>query len=249
MVIARLAAVTNNPRLHTCLALLVIALLSWWYLLDMDMMAMMIMGPWQSSDWLYMFLMWAIMMVAMMLPSALPMILMHQVIAARRQPQLNTSQCNWIFTLGYILAWTLFSAGATLLQWLLQQNALLTPMLEPGSIALSALILMAAGIYQWLPIKNNCLAKCRAPVEYLTTHWRNGLAGSLSMGLQHGLYCLGCCWVLMLLLFAGGVMNLRLVAAIALFVLLEKVLPAALPLSKLSGFLLILAGAYLLYGY
>ena len=207
---------------------------------------MMIMGQWVVADWVDMFLMWAIMMIGMMLPSALPMILMFQLISPRRQPALNPPLATTLFTLGYVLAWTVFSGAATLTQWWLQQQALLTPMLEPKSRLLSASIIIAAGIYQWLPIKNSCLANCRAPVEYLSLHWRYGAVGSVYMGLSHGAYCLGCCWVLMLLLFAGGVMNLLLVGAITVFVLLEKVLPDHWRLPGIGGAMLIAAGVYIL---
>ena len=212
----------------------------------MDMMAMMIMGQWHSAEWGAMFVMWAVMMIGMMLPSAMPMILVFQFIVSRRAPALNSHAATWLFTLGYVLVWTLFSLSATVLQWWLQQKALLTPMLEPRSNTLSSAILIAAGLYQLLPVKNSCLANCRAPVEYLSLHWREGLSGSLRMGLDHGAYCLGCCWVLMLILFAGGVMNLLLVGAITVFVLLEKILPSRWPLPRLGAVLLISLGLYLL---
>jgi predicted metal-binding membrane protein len=234
-----------SSRLISAIALSMIAALCWWYLFNMDMMSMMILGQWTPGNWIDMFLMWAIMMVGMMLPSALPMILMFQLISPRRQASLNAALCTALFTLGYVLAWTAFSVLATVLQWWLQQGALLTPMLEPKSVPLSSAILIAAGLYQWLPIKNSCLANCRAPVEYLSLNWRPGTRGSLYMGLAHGAYCLGCCWVLMLLLFAGGVMNLLLVGTITVFVLLEKVLPGHRALTGASGAALVTAGAYL----
>lgn len=207
---------------------------------------MMIMGEWAAADWLMMLAMWIIMMIGMMLPSALPMILMFQLITSKRNTGVDSRVGTAMFILGYLLAWSGFSALATALQWWLQQSALLTPMLEPRSSVLSGAILVGAGVYQWLPLKNSCLVNCRSPVEYLSQHWRQGHAGSLIMGLHHGIYCLGCCWVLMLLLFAGGVMNLLLVAAITLFVLLEKVLPANIPISRASGVLLAGWGAWLL---
>ncbi|MEH6589941.1 MAG: DUF2182 domain-containing protein [Halioglobus sp.] len=222
-----------------------ITALCWWYLIDMDMMSMMIRGEWSGSDWVAMSLMWIVMMIAMMLPSALPMILMFQAITTRRQPGVNPILAVYLFTLGYIFAWALFSVLATVLQWWLQQRQLLTPMLESRSILFSAGILLAAGLYQWLPLKDSCLARCRTPVGFLTAYWRSGGVGALVMGFHHGVFCLGCCWLLMLLLFAGGVMNLLLVAALAVFVLLEKVLPGGWPVSRLSGGLMIGAAGYL----
>ena len=242
-----LRGAAQSPRHSSAFALLLITALCWWYLIDMDMMSMMIVGQWATADWASMFLMWVVMMIGMMLPSASPMILMFELISPRRQPALNTFNATVLFALGYILAWTVFSALATALQWWLQQRALLNPMLEPRNEALSAAILCAAGVYQWLPIKNTCLANCRAPVEYLSLNWRAGLGGSFTMGFLHGAYCLGCCWVLMLLLFAGGVMNLLLVGAITVFVLLEKVLPPAWPIPRISGAGLLIAGLYLFY--
>jgi predicted metal-binding membrane protein len=219
--------------------------LGWWYLVDMDMMSLMVRGEWSRFDWLAMCLMWVVMMIAMMLPSALPMILMFQVISTRRQPRVNPLFAVSMFTLGYILAWVLFSVLATILQWWLQQLQLLTPMLDSQSALLSAGILAAAGIYQWLPLKNSCLAKCRTPVGFLIHHWRAGGTGGVTMGFHHGLFCLGCCWLLMLILFAGGVMNLLLVAGLAVFVLLEKVLPGRWPISRLGGVLMIGVAGYL----
>jgi predicted metal-binding membrane protein len=232
----------NNQRSVMLASMLGLTLFSWWYLLDMDMMAMMISGVWVPSDWLAMYLMWAIMMVAMMLPSAAPMILMYGLISPRRQPLTNHLMASYVFMLGYLLAWAAFSGLATIAQWQLQQYALLTPMLESRSLLFSSILLLAAGVYQWAPVKDSCLQQCRSPVEHLTRHWLPGLAGALRMGFYHGMFCLGCCWLLMLLLFAGGVMNLVLIAALAIFVVLEKVLPARWPVSGLSGALLIVAG-------
>jgi predicted metal-binding membrane protein len=235
----------KNERWVILALILLLTAFSWWYIVQMDMMAMMILGAWVPGDWLGMFLMWAVMMIAMMLPSATPMILMYGVITPKRQPAIHPALASMIFMLGYLLAWTSFSVLATSLQWILQTSHLLTPMLESNSGLLSSLILILAGIYQWTPWKDTCLDQCRAPVDYLSYHWRPGISGSLVMGLHHGLFCLGCCWMLMLLLFAGGVMNLLLIAAIALFVLFEKVLPASWPVSRASGLILLVAGLLL----
>ncbi len=235
----------QNDRRVTLGSLLALTLLSWWYLLDTDMMSMMITGEWTAPDWPGMFLMWAIMMIGMMLPSAAPMILMYGVISPGRQAGINQELASHAFMLGYLLAWTGFSVVATIAQWLLQTNALLTPMLEPNSKLLSGLILLAAGIYQWGALKEACLRQCRSPVEHLTQHWLPGITGALRMGLYHGLFCLGCCWMLMLLLFAGGVMSLWVIAAIAIFVLAEKVMPGNWAVSRVSGVVLVAAGVAL----
>jgi predicted metal-binding membrane protein len=171
------------------------------------------------------FMMWAIMMVAMMLPSASPAILLYGALARKRREQGSAVAPAWIFTSGYIAVWTAFSALAAILQAGLQEAALLTPMLVSQSRWLSGALLVVAGVYQWLPYKDVCLQKCRAPLQFFMFSWRAGHAGAFRMGMEHGAFCLGCCWALMLLLFVAGVMNLVWVALIAAFVLVEKLAP------------------------
>jgi predicted metal-binding membrane protein len=213
--------------------LLAIVLLAWLYLYDMavDMEAMslamphMAIQPWDISYALMMFLMWSIMMVGMMLPSATPAILIYNGIAKKASREGSSVAPTWIFTSGYLLMWVLFSILATVAQWALDSAALLSPMMVSTSSTLGATLLIVAGVYQWLPIKNACLRHCRSPIEFISSHWQAGNLGALNMGIRHGLYCLGCCWVLMSLLFLGGVMNLLWIALITLFVLVEKLLP------------------------
>ena len=138
--------------------------------------------------------------------------------------------------------WLIFSLFATIAQWWLDQAALLSPMMVSNSVGLGAVLLIAAGIYQWLPIKDKCLHHCRSPVHFITTHWRPGSIGAFKMGLSHGAFCLGCCWILMSLLFVGGVMNIFWIAVITLFVLLEKVLPFGDVGGRVMGMLMITAG-------
>ena len=152
------------------------------------------------------------------------------------------------FVLGYIAMWSLFSVAATLVQWGLDQAALISPMMVSTSPSLGAGLLIAAGIYQWLPFKDACLQHCRAPAHFLAEHWHKGKAGAFRMGLEHGAFCLGCCWALMGLLFLGGVMNLLWIAAITLFVLLEKVLPFGDRGGRVMGALMVLAGLLALAG-
>ena len=149
-----------------------------------------------------------------------------------------------LFASGYLLAWTLFSAVATGLQWALARAALLSPMMVSTSHILGALLLVAAGIYQLTPLKRACLEHCRSPISFITHHWRTGPWGALKMGLDHGTYCVGCCWFLMGLLFVGGVMNLLWVAAIAVFVLIEKVVPAGNVVATTTGIALVAWGAW-----
>ena len=192
------------------------------------------------------FLMWAVMMVAMMLPSAAPTILMYGALVRKNGERGTVLPALWIFTSAYLLVWTAFSVAATLLQWILERMSLLTPEMTSSNTALSGLALIVAGVYQLTPLKQTCLGKCRNPLEFLVTRWRAGTGGAFRMGLEHGLYCVGCCWALMLLLFVAGVMNLVWVALIAGFVLVEKLLPAVRGVSFATSLALILAGGWLL---
>ncbi len=208
-------------------------------------------AAWNLGYAFVMFFMWWIMMIAMMLPSAAPMILLHAALHRRGAAWTGLVRGSWstaAFTLGYLLAWAAFSAVAVLLQWLLERAALLSPtMMRSTSGLLAAALLLLAGLYQLTPIKQACLRHCRGPVYFLTRHWRPGPQGALQMGIRHGLFCLGCCWGLMALLFFGGIMNLYLILALALAVLLEKLLPWGQRLSRITGALFCLLGMALLY--
>ncbi|RME44537.1 MAG: DUF2182 domain-containing protein [Chloroflexi bacterium] len=226
-----------------------ITLLSWLYLVkmaaDMSMpgsMSAMQIPAWDAGYFWMMFLMWAVMMVGMMLPSVAPMVLIYAGVARKSAGHGMPIAPTGAFVSGYIAIWLIFSLFATLAQWGLDQAALLSPMMVSNSVGLGGGLLIAAGIYQWLPIKDRCLQHCRSPVHFITTHWRPGSTGALRMGLSHGAFCLGCCWVLMSLLFVGGVMNLLWIAAITLFVLLEKVLPLGDVSGRVVGLLMITAG-------
>lgn len=230
-------------------ALLAVIIAAWAYLLsgagmlqDMDGMLMpMASGPWTFGYLMLMLFMWAVMMAAMMLPSAAPMILLYTRIAGERAPGAQVSLSS-MFTLGYIAIWTSFSIAAVALQVGLQKLALLSPMMAATHAVFAGLVLAAAGLYQWLPLKKACLQRCRSPLEFVLTHWRRGALGAVVMGIQHGLYCLGCCWVLMLLLFVGGVMNMLWVAGLALFVLVEKLAPAGHWIGRGAGLVLLVWG-------
>jgi predicted metal-binding membrane protein len=197
---------------------------------------------WSPVEFLLLFLMWAIMMVGMMLPGAMPMILLFAGVSRSARQQSEPAAPVAVFVLGYLLAWTGFSLLAVLVQWGLERAALLSPMMVSASPWLGGLLLIGAGAYQWSPVKERCLTHCRSPLAFVAGHWRPGTSGALQMGLHHGLYCLGCCWLLMGLLFVGGVMNLLWVAAIAGFVMLEKLLPAGLHAGRIGGALLCLMG-------
>ncbi len=213
--------------------------------MDMPDMAMPALVSWTWREGALLFGMWAIMMVAMMLPSAAPMILLFSRVGAGRSARGGTPVPMAFFALGYVVVWWAFSAIAALTQWHLHRAALLSADMQLAGPA-AAMVLIAAGIYQWLPVKERCLAACRSPIGFLSTYWRDGYRGAFSMGVTHGAFCVGCCWLLMALLFVTGVMSLVWVAAIAAVVLVEKVFPAGRVISRVAGILFIGAGAAIL---
>ncbi|WP_069383150.1 DUF2182 domain-containing protein [Halomonas caseinilytica] len=204
-------------------------------------------GAWSLLDAGLMLLMWALMMAAMMLPSAAPMLLLHATMTRRRRARGEAAAATGFFAAGYLIVWMLFSLAAVLLQYGLQRAALLSPMLALTSQGVAGLVLIGAGLYQWSPLKEACLRHCRSPLEFVLTRWREGRRGALLMGLHHGAYCLGCCWVLMLLLFVGGVMSLLWIAGLALWVLVEKLAPAGHWLGRLLGGVLVIWGGVVLW--
>lgn len=258
-----LEAVLRRDRALVMGGLALVTVLAWAYLLGlaatMDDMSGTAMGAtsvatsmspqlraWTGRDFVFMFLMWAVMMVAMMVPSASPMILLHAKVNRQQGDAGGAGLGTVAFTLGYLLAWTGFSAVATLLQWVLERLALLSPMMASTSVLLGAVVLLAAGIYQLTPIKAACLEHCRSPLHFVMHHWRRGTRGALVMGLDHGIYCIGCCWFLMALLFVGGVMNLLWIAGLTVLVLLEKVVPRGELVARTAGVGLLAAGVFLL---
>lgn len=198
--------------------------------------------PWGAHDFLLMFLMWSVMMVGMMMPSAAPMILLFAMVGRRARERNQPFVPVGVFAAGYVIAWSAFSLGATMLQWAFEQAALLSPMMVSTSPALGGGLLIAAGLYQWTPIKDVCLRHCRSPLGFLATGWRPGKTGALRMGIEHGLFCVGCCWVLMGLLFFGGVMNLLWIAAIAAFVFVEKIALFGRAGGRIGGVMMIAFG-------
>lgn len=201
---------------------------------------------WGAADFTALFVMWSVMMIAMMTPTAAPMVLMFAAINRRRRLQQRPFVPTALFLLGYIIVWTAFSAAATAAQYALHRASLISPAMVASNRWLGAALLVAAGIFQFTPAKNRCLAHCRSPLDFIMTDWRDGHGGAIVMGLRHGAFCTGCCWLLMALLFVVGVMNLIWVAAITLFVLLEKLLPPGRWLALTSGAALIVWGVALL---
>jgi predicted metal-binding membrane protein len=202
--------------------------------------------PWSAIVILPLFLMWAGMMVAMMTPTVAPMILTFAMINRKRREQARPFVSTALFLSGYLIVWTAFSLIAALAQWVLHGTALLSPMMQSASSWLGGLLLIMAGVFQWTPLKQACLSHCRSPLQFIMTDWRDGSVGALTMGLKHGAFCTGCCWMLMALLFVAGVMNMVWVAVITLLVFLEKVTPPDWRLRHLAGAYFLVWGAWVI---
>ena len=265
MLAGAIEAVLRREDLAVLGALLTLVLLAWIAVLlgagtGMDPTAMSgwfmplglpasLSAEWTLSYWLIAFFMWATMMVAMMLPSASPMVLLYARVArqAERQRRMNNASAKIAaFASAYLGLWILFSALATALQWGLEHAGVMSAMMSSRVAPLSGALLTAAGLYQLTPLKAVCLKHCRAPAQFIAAHWRRGVGGAWRMGLAHGLYCIGCCAVLMLLLFVGGVMNLVWIAALTLFVAIEKLAPFGERAAKAIAALLVAGGVLLI---
>jgi predicted metal-binding membrane protein len=204
--------------------------------------------PWSIADFGFVFIMWAVMMVGMMTPSVAPMVLLYATVGRKAAASGRPLAATGWFLAGYLSAWTAFSLAAAGAQWMLTRLALLTPMMESVSGIFGGLLLIAAGLYQWSPLKDTCLKQCQTPLGFLMTHggFRSEPFGALRLGAEHGLYCVGCCWVLMALLFVGGVMNVLWIAGLAILVLMEKIVPTGHLIPRLAGAGLAAAGLFLL---
>jgi predicted metal-binding membrane protein len=242
---ARLALLLSGP--------IAVAVASWVYLSvminDMSMMpgmSAMMMRELSAMQFIGLFSMWAVMMAAMMLPTAAPMITAY----ARMQGADRARGDGWLpvfaFSGGYVLAWAGFSLAAAALQAGLTNLAIMSPMMMRATGPLAGAILVVAGLYQFSPVKHACLRQCRTPISFLMTQWREGSWGALGMGWRHGLFCVGCCWALMGLLFVVGVMNAAWIIAITIYVLVEKIVPDAERLSKAVGVALVGMGLWTL---
>jgi predicted metal-binding membrane protein len=265
---AVLEAVLRHDRAIILTALGLLTLLAWgdvvWLADDMSMGGMDMTGfrmipagqslmmpasePWKPIEFGYVFAMWVVMMIGMMTPSVAPMILIYGRVGRQAMVDGKPFAATTWFVGGYLLAWMAFSLGATSAQWALERAALLTPMMTSASNILGGVVLIIAGLYQWTPLKEACLFQCQTPLTFILRHggFRGDPAGALKLGMSHGTYCIGCCWALMALLFVGGVMNLFWIAALAILVLLEKVVPAGRIVARLAGVVFIAAGAWML---
>jgi predicted metal-binding membrane protein len=261
-------AVLRRDRAIVAAALVILTALAWayvwWLAADMDMggmdmssfrmipagigLMMPTTAPWNAIEFAFVFAMWAVMMIGMMTPSATPMILIYARVGRQAARQGTPLAASAYFAAGYLLTWIGFALVATSAQWALERAALLTPMMAGASDMFSGAVLVAAGLYQWTPLKDACLRQCQAPWLFIQRHggFRSDASGALALGIRHGAYCIGCCWALMALLFVGGVMNVLWIAAIAILVLAEKVIPAGRVISRIAGAGLFAGGAWVL---
>ena len=207
--------------------------------------AWMTTSVWDAPHLLLLASMWIVMMAAMMLPSIAPVLLLYGGTVRGGESPARAAGQTYALTLGYLTIWAVFSVGATVLQRVLARELLLSSMMVLSSRPASAGLLFVAGAYQLTPWKRACLQTCQSPLTFLMHKWRSGVGGAFRMGIEHGAYCLGCCWALMLLLFVGGVMNLFAIAAIAAFVVAEKLGWLGLQGTRITGACLIAAGAWM----
>ena len=247
----------SRDHLIVYMAMLTLCFVAWgymaymgWAMQHMDTVEMWMpprsgTRPWQLYDFWMLFVMWSVMMIAMMTPSVLPMVSMYMTVAQSKKSKGQAYTPTIIFLLGYLIAWILFSVIISIIQYPLHVTGLLNPMMDSRSYLLSGTILIFAGIYQWTPWKNACLQQCRSPLQFLMTSWHEGKWGAVRMGIHHGTYCIGCCWALMAVMFSVGVMNVMWMIIIAFFVLAEKISPVSAGYIRfISGVGLVVWGGY-----
>ena len=245
-----LESALRSERTSAAALLVVVPLLAWLWIVALarDMYgpmtgasAWMMTPRWDAAHLTLLWAMWAVMMIAMMLPTASPLVLLYAAAARRSAPQ-TASQQTYALAAGYLSTWTVFSLGATALQRGLSSLLLVSPMMEAASSRVSAVLLLIAGAYQWTPLKHACLRTCQSPLGFLMGRWRGGASGAFRMGLEHGTYCVGCCWALMLLLFAGGVMNIAVIVGLMVWVGFEKLTPYGHLSAQITGALMLAGG-------
>jgi predicted metal-binding membrane protein len=253
----RLERLLEHDRIAYAVILILVPLACWSWIV---VMARDMYGPmtgastwmmtlrWDARHVLLLWVMWAVMMAGMMLPSASPLLLLYGTAARRLGGDTGARAWRRIYALaaGYVVIWALFSAGATALQRILSTLLIVSPMMALTSRTATAVTLALAGLYQLTPLKRTCLRACQSPLSFMMYRWRWGSIGAFRMGVDHGVYCVGCCWALMLLLFAGGVMNLTVIVALTLLVALEKLLPIGAVAARISGAALIAAAAWMM---
>jgi len=247
-------AALESPRASLIVVLVLLPAICWLWVVLMarDMYgpmsgasAWMMTVTWDAPRLLLLWAMWAAMMAGMMLPSATPLLLLYSNAMRRREGLSRPGVRIYSMALGYLTVWAAFSIAATLLQRVLAERSILTMMMEPADHRVAAALLIIAGVYQLTPLKNACLSACRSPLSLLTARWRDGAGGAFRMGASHGAYCLGCCWAMMLLLFAGGVMNLTVILALTAWVAFEKLAPFGQQSARVTAALLLALGGWM----
>ncbi len=254
--ISAIKGLNDKDKLFLFSGLALITVFSWAYMLHMawkmPMTGMQMTKPclmhWGPGDLAHIFVMWSIMMAAMMVPSFTPMAAMFAAVNKQRNKVQGPLVSTWVFVLGYLVIWIIYSALATATQWGLHLSALLSHAMVITSPVVGGLLLIAAGVFQWTPFRDACMSRCRSPLGFIMTEWREGRRGALIMGLKHGIYCAGCCWMLMTLSLVLGVMNMLWMAALTAFMLLEKT-TAANWISRTAGLILIAWGMWVLKGF
>jgi predicted metal-binding membrane protein len=252
---SRIAQLPRRDLIAISGALAGVVALSWWYLFSLasgmgapmaDAMPAMAVPVWNAAYFAAMYLMWSVMMIGMMLPSVAPTVLIYSLVARQAAQKGSPVAPTGAFASGYVVVWIGFSFVATLSQYFLDRASLLTEMMSSNSNILAGCLLLVAGAWQFAPLKDRCLQHCRSPFEFISNNWQRGTAGAVKMGVKHGIYCLGCCWAIMTLLFVGGVMNLLWIAVLSVFVLLEKILPGAEKSGRYTGTVMIVLGVIVL---
>jgi predicted metal-binding membrane protein len=253
---SKIESLMQGEQVLVLSGLAAVILISWVYMLHMGSgmsgsgmeITLACLTRWGPGDIAHMFIMWAVMMVAMMFPSATPMVLMFATVNQRQGEVQGPLIPTGLFVLGYFLVWIAYSALAAMAQWGLHVAALLTHHLVITSPLLGGVLLVSAGVFQWTPFRDACMSKCRSPLGFLMAEWREGRPGALIMGLKHGLNCVGCCWLLMLLSFVLGVMNMLWMAILTVFMLVEKAHPRSQWVSRTTGLILVAWGLWVAVG-
>ena len=227
-------------RMLPLAAIVLIGLLAWaWFVQVGRGMALHMAMPDMQMGLGALALMWASMMAAMMVPAAAPSYLLHARMARR-------PLASGAYLAGYLAAWSAIGVAYALANWALQHGGLLTMDMRLGSGRLAGALLVAAGAWQWSPAKAGCVARCRSPLGFMMTSWREGVVGSFAMGLRYAGWCVGCCWLVMTILFVAGTMSFAWAAIISMYVLAERLLPWGRALDRALGVGLIAWGAWLI---
>jgi predicted metal-binding membrane protein len=251
---SRSTTVFNKSRALVIVGIVSLSMLAWGYMVYLawysaaDTSALPKPHTHHSTSLLFVFVMWSVMMVAMMLPTAAPTILMYETIAQKKTTSHNRVSLTVIFVAGYLFMWTAYSGLAAFGQLWFQTSSLVSTQMVKSAPVVSGILLISAGIFQFTPLKYACLKHCRSPMGFFIQHWQEGWKGSFLMGLRNGMYCIGCCWALMVLMFVAGVMNTVWMAILALYILVEKLIPWGRSFSQLTGILMIVWGGKMMLG-